>query len=482
MSKELYPKFPVLVVDDEPLALRSYEMAFLSSGIDNVMTCSNSRDVMDIVAQNELELILLDLIMPHVSGVDLLRRLSEEYPHIPVIMVTGVNEIESAVECMRIGAVDYILKPINAEGFISRVEKAMELRDLQRENVRLQRSILGREAGFVPNPAFREVVTCDSGMFSIFQYCAAIAKSRQPVLITGETGVGKELFAQAIHELSGTAGEFVAVNIAGFDDVMLSDMLFGHRKGAFTGAVENRCGIIEKAADGTLFLDEIGDLNMASQVKLLRLLQEREYAPLGDDNVRRSNARILLATHHNLMELQKSAKFRKDLYYRIATHHIHIPPLRKRRGDIEMLVDHLIARISEELGKKTPSYPPELITLLKSYTFPGNVRELQAMMYDAVSSHQSKMLSMRVFIEHINRNSGGAPVLAVNEQAGENDSDWTVNLESLPTLKQATESLVKEALRRTDGNQSIASKILGITPQALSARLKKHADGNTAEE
>ncbi len=476
MSNELYPKFPVLVVDDEPLALRSYQMAFLSSGIDNVITCGDSREVLNIVQKNELELILLDLIMPHVSGVDILKRLCEEHPHIPVIMVTGVNEIESAVECMRLGAVDYILKPINAEGFINRVEKAMELRDLQRENARLQRSILGREAGFLPHPAFGEIITCDSGMYSIFQYCEAIAKSRQPVLITGETGVGKELFAQAIHALSGATGEFVAVNIAGFDDVMLSDMLFGHRKGAFTGAMENRSGIIEKATDGTLFLDEIGDLSMASQVKLLRLLQEREYSPLGDDNVRRSNARILLATHHNLMELQKNAKFRKDLYYRIATHHIHIPPLRKRKGDIAMLVDHFINGISTEMGKKTPSYPPELITLLKSYTFPGNVRELQAMMYDAVSSHQSKMLSMRVFIEHINRNSGGAAALTANEQTGERDSDWTVNLENLPTLKQATESLVKEALRRTDGNQSIASKMLGITPQALSARLKKHSD------
>lgn len=476
MSKDLYPKFPLLVVDDEPLALRSYEMAFLSSGIDNVVTCGDSREVLKLVSEQEFEIIMLDLIMPHLSGVDLLKKLCEEHPHIPVIMVTGVNEIESAVECMKLGAVDYILKPINTDGFVSRVEKAMELRELRRENIRLQRSILSRESAFTPNSAFADIVTCDSGMYSIFQYCEAIAKSRQPVLITGETGVGKELFAQAIHTLSCNSGEFVAVNIAGFDDAMLSDMLFGHRKGAFTGATDNRCGMIEKADEGTLFLDEIGDLSMASQVKLLRLLQEREYSPLGMDETRRSSARILLATHHNLMELQKSAKFRKDLYYRIATHHIHIPPLRKRKGDIELLVNNFIERISRELGKKTPSYHPELITLLKSYHFPGNIRELEAMMYDAVSSHQSKMLSMRVFIEHINRNSGGMPNLGSGEKSGESDSDWTVNLENLPTLKQATENLVREALRRTDGNQSVASKLLGITPQALSARLKKHSD------
>lgn len=475
MAEQLYPEHPLLIVDDEPLALKSYEMAFLASGINNIVRCSDSRQVMDMVRDGDFEVVLLDVIMPYISGTELLRQLTEEYPHLPVILVTGVTEIDSAVECMRNGAVDYIVKPVDPDTFINRVKKAMELRELRRENLRLQKTLLTDSAGKNPHPAFSSIITGDSGMLAIFQYCEAIAASRQPVLITGETGVGKELFAQAIHELSDFKGEFVAVNIAGFDDVMLSDMLFGHRKGAFTGAVENRSGMIEKASEGTLFLDEIGDLSIASQVKLLRLLQEREYSPLGSDETRRSNARIVLATHHNLMELQKNSRFRKDLYYRIATHHIHIPPLRKRKGDVQLLVDHLIAKISAELGKKVPAYHPELLTLLKSYHFPGNVRELQAMMYDAVSSHQSKMLSMKVFIEHIKRNSGSAISISDNgEESG--DSDWTSQLENLPTIRQATDSLVREALRRAEGNQSVAAKLLGITPQALNARLKKNSD------
>lgn len=474
MPDTMYPQHPILLVDDESFALKSYQMAFMSAGITNIICCGDSRKAMQIIAENDIELVILDLIMPHLSGTDLLRSINEEHPHIPVMMVTGVNEIESAVECMRAGAIDYILKPVNTDSFISRVEKALERRELERENLRLQNTFLQEPSPLI-NPAFANIITADNTMLSIFSYCEAIAASRQPVLITGETGVGKELFAQAIHTLSGCKGEFVPVNIAGFDDPMLSDTLFGHRKGAFTGAIESRPGMIERAADGTLFLDEIGDLSIASQVKLLRLLQEREYTPIGDDSPRRSNARIVLATHHNLVELQKDSKFRKDLYYRIATHHIHIPPLRKRKNDIKLLVDHMAELISDELDKKLPSYHPELITLLKSYHFPGNVRELQAMMYDAVSSHQSKMLSMRVFIEHINRNSGSAT--HPFEDYGEDDeSGWMVKLETLPTLRQATDELIRESLRRTSGNQSIAAKILGITPQALSARLKKNSD------
>lgn len=477
MTEHLYPEHPLLVVDDEPVALKSYEMAFLASGINNVITCVDSCQVMALVAEQEIELVLLDVIMPHLSGNDLLKQLNEEYPQLPIIMVTGVSEIESAVECMKVGAVDYILKPVKYDAFISRVKHALEMRELRRENQRLQKTILGNSSAKIPHPAFRHVITSDSGMLAIFQYCEAIAASRQPVLVTGETGVGKELFAQAIHTLSGCHGEFVAVNIAGFDDAMLSDTLFGHRKGAFTGAIETRPGMIERAAEGTLFLDEIGDLSMSSQVKLLRLLQEREYSPLGSDEIRISNARVVLATHHNLMELQKNAKFRKDLYYRIATHHIHIPPLRKRKGDIELLVDHFIAKISVELDKKPPVYHPELLTLLRSYHFPGNIRELEAMIYDAVSSHQAKMLSMKVFIEHIKRNSGTTMPMAGSGDGEESgDSEWTSDLENLPTLRQANDALVREALRRAEGNQSIAAKLLGITPQALNARLKKNSD------
>ena len=327
---------------------------------------------------------------------------------------------------------------------------------------------------YTRHPAFSKIVTQNRQMLSIFQYCEAIAKSRQPVLITGETGSGKELFAQAIHQLSEASGKFVAVNISGFDDNLLLDTLFGHRKGAFTGAMDNRDGIIEKASGGSLFLDEIGDLNIASQIKLLRLLQEREYSPLGSDMAKLSDARIILATHQDLKALQKDAKFRKDLYYRISTHHIHIPPLRERKEDIQIILEHFLKNASEELNKKIPVYHPELLSLLKSYNFPGNIRELQSMVYDAVSSHKTKMLSMNSFKSHIDRHSVSAGTSSGTE-GDKGGTDWASKLEVLPCIKEATAILIEEALRRSSQNQSVAARLLGITPQALSARLKNRS-------
>jgi transcriptional regulator with GAF, ATPase, and Fis domain len=316
-------------------------------------------------------------------------------------------------------------------------------------------------------------------MISLFQYCTAIASSHQPVLITGETGVGKELFAQALHTVSECGGSFVPLNIAGFDDNMLSDTLFGHQKGAFTGADQDRSGLIEKAQNGSLFLDEIGDLNLASQIKLLRLLQEREYSPLGSDSSKISNARVILATNRELNKLQHDERFRKDLYYRISTHHIAIPPLRDRKDDIQLLLEHFLEKISQEMNRKPPTYPPELITLLKSYHFPGNVRELEAMVYDAVSNHRSKMLSTKIFKEHIARNSTGLSQTMTKN--GDNQENWISNLEVLPTLKDAGRSLIIEAMRRTGNNQSVAARILGVTPQALSSRLKRDKTFNDIE-
>ena len=470
MEKSLYPLNPILIIDDEKIALRSYELAFLTSGINNIICCEDSRKAYELVKNKEPELVLLDLVMPYVSGEELLEKIAAEYPGIPVIMVTGVNEINSAVNCMRSGASDYIVKPISSERLISRVRKVLELHELRKENISLQERMLSGK--YTSHEAFSRIVTRNKQMLSIFQYCEAIAKSRQPVLVTGETGSGKELFAQAIHQLSESSGKFVPVNISGFDDSLLSDTLFGHRKGAFTGAMENRDGMIEKASGGSLFLDEIGDLNIASQVKLLRLLQEREYSPLGSDIAKLSDARIILATHQDLKGLQKDSKFRKDLYYRISTHHIQIPPLRERKEDIQMILDHFLKSAAEELNKKVPVYHPELLTLLKSYNFPGNVRELQSMVYDAVSSHKSKMLSMNSFKSHINIHSASSEY---SPETGRHDgtNDWASRIEVLPTIKEATATLLEEALQRSNQNQSVAARLLGITPQALSARLKK---------
>lgn len=476
MLKKLYPAKPILIVDDEKTALKSYELAFLMSGFNNIITCDDSRNVMDIIASSEVEMVLLDLIMPFISGDELLTRINSEHPGIPVIMVTGVNEIDTAVSCMKNGATDYILKPVTAERLMERVKKVFEFNELKRENILLQERLLDLTSP-VPE-AFSKIITLNKNMLSLFRYCEAIAKSRQPVLITGETGAGKELFAQALHKLSGCQGDFVPVNIAGFDDNLLSDTLFGHRKGAFTGAMENREGMIEKASSGTLFLDEIGDLNISSQVKLLRLLQEREYSPLGSDLPKHSDARVILATHQDLRALQKDSKFRKDLYYRISTHHIHIPPLRERKDDIKLLLDYFIMQAAHEMNKKPPVYHGELVNLLSTYHFPGNIRELQSMVFDAVSNHTSKMLSMSIFKARIEMHTGN--ITNIPQSTNPNPEErtvWTSSLDTLPTLKQACHSLVEEAFIRANGNQSIAARMLGISPQAFSARLKNHDCG-----
>jgi len=258
----------------------------------------------------------------------------------------------------------------------------------------------------------------------------------------------------------------VCVNVAGLDDNLFSDTLFGHKKGAFTGAEQARKGMIERASGGILFLDEIGDLNLASQVKLLRLLQEGEYYPVGSDTPKRINARIIAATHQNLLTKKENGEFRNDLYYRLKIHHVNIPPLRERKQDIALLLEHFLTLAAQEFNKPVASIPKELLILLENYAFPGNIRELRAMAFDAMSTHQSGALSMKAF-ESVR---SAVPKLDMQAQLAKPLFEST---STLPTLKQAAELLVAEAMKRSNSNQSMAAQLLGISQPALSKRLKK---------
>jgi DNA-binding NtrC family response regulator len=255
------------------------------------------------------------------------------------------------------------------------------------------------------------------------------------------------------------------------DDNVFADTLFGHKKGAFTGADQARSGLLEKTSGGTLFLDEIGDLTPASQVKLLRLLQDGEYFPLGSDVAKRTDARIVVATNQDIDALQASGKFRKDLYYRLTDHRIHVPPLRDRMEDLPLLIEHFLDKASETLGKNRPTPPDELFTLLSTHHFPGNVRELENLIFDAVTNHKSGKLSMASFKSHIYQKQPGSRLESVELAAKESLS--ISFQEQLPTLKQAEQLLIAEAMQRADGNQSIAALMLGISRQALNKRLKK---------
>lgn len=320
--------------------------------------------------------------------------------------------------------------------------------------------------------AFSHIVTSSKKMLDLFHYTEVIAPSNQPILIYGETGTGKELVARAVHMVSGLSGNFVAVNSAGLDDQMFSDALFGHRKGAFTGADQERAGLIGTAAEGTLFLDEIGDLQETSQIKLLRLLQEQEYYPVGSDIPRKSRARIIAATNRDPRELVADGAFRGDLFYRLCTHQIDLPPLRERLEDLPLLVEHFMVKASSIFHKAKPVHPSGLLPLLSAYRFPGNVRELEAMVFDAVARHDGGLLSLETFSSRIEPHGAHGAAAVTNALPG---SAVVVGHDgSFPTLKQAEAILIAEALRRSGNNQGAAASLLGISRQALNKRLNRN--------
>jgi len=468
MTDTLNPAFGILLVDDEAPWLRSLSMTLEGpGGITNITSCQNSREVMTLLGRQEFGIVLLDLTMPHLSGEELLTLIMEQYPDVSVIVLSGMNQLEAAVRCMRLGAFDYLVKTVDEERILDAVKRAVMVQELRRENREMRSRLLDDR---LEHPeAFKEIVTGNKALRSIFKYIEAVAKGSQPILITGESGVGKELIARAVHSLSRAGGALIAVNVAGLDDNVFADTLFGHVRGAFTGADESRRGMIEQAADGTLFLDEIGDLSLTSQVKLLRLIQEGEYYPLGSDVPRRLQARIVVATHCDLAAKQRSQQFRSDLYYRLRAHHVHIPPLRERKDDLPLLLDFFLDEACREFGKKVPTYTKELLTLLSNYGFPGNMRELKSMVYDAVSLHTSKMLSMNAFIQAMGMKGDVLPETEAEQGGGYNP--FTL-CEELPSLNSAIDYLLTETMRRCDNNQTQAARVLGISQPALSKRLK----------
>ncbi len=461
------PRFPLLLVDDEDSWLQSFRATLRSQGIDNVVLLNDGTKVMETLAERKFCAVAVDLMMPGVSGEELIPQIVEEHPELPVLVISGLNEIKAVVNCIRKGAFDFIVKTEDRNTLIAGVRHAIEIFELRQENSSLQQRFFKSEPD--RPELFSEIITAHKDMFAIFKYIEAIAETARPVLITGESGVGKELVARAVHNASGRKGEFVAVNIAGLDDNIFSDTLFGHKKGAFTGATEARIGLVEKAKNGTLFLDEIGDLSPTSQTKLLRLLQEHEFMPLGSDMAKRSSARIITATHQSITKMQEQGKFRKDLFFRLRGHMLQIPPLRERMEDLPLLISHFADEVQKESGINLKVDVHEVAVFLNSYPFPGNVRELQHLVHDGASlcvhdelrsEHLKKLLAVpgESFL--------GEPV----HDSGESVSFGT----RLPTLQEVRAKLIDEALRRTGGNQSSAAQLIGVTRQAVSKYLKKN--------
>ncbi len=461
------PPHPILIVDDHPVILATFQKVLGKEGLNNVVTCQDSHQVMALMAAEDFEIVLLDLNMPQVDGETLLSQIHVEYPEVPVIIITADEDVKTVVRCMKQGAHDYLNKEVGIELLVSTVHRALEYRSLNRENMARQRNL--RPEALRHPEAFRHIITQNAVMFALFEYIETISHSRLPMLVTGETGVGKELIARAIHQASGMEGKFVAVNVAGLDEHLFADTLFGHVRGAFTGAGHARSGLLEKAIRGTLFLDEIGELSPNSQLKLLRLLQEGEYFPLGADAPKKSLTRIVAATNRDLMDAVQTKGFRKDLLFRLKKHHVFVPPLRERKEDLPLLLEHFLHLAAQESGKKPPWPPKELLTLLENYAFPGNVREFQGMVYDVVARHRRGVLSLEVFKDHI---KAGESQWEQDSHAGIRNYEPMRFGDRLPTIKEATAFLVEEALRRTRHNRSQAAEMLGVTPQALCKRLK----------
>ncbi len=447
----------ILVVDDERQALLACRLALLAGGLGPVTDCEDPHEALRLIQEKEFTLALLDLSMPGMSGEELLEAFRQKHPEMPIVILTAFNDAETAMRCIRAGAHDYLVKPIDKDRLLTTVRRALETRALRNENVRLKDHLLGREG--VDDPAFRSMATRDEGMKGLFHYAKAIAESAEPVLITGETGTGKDLMARAIHALSGRKGEFVALNVAGLEEQLFNDVLFGHAKGAFTSAMQARDGLLQKAKGGTIFLDEIGDVELPLQSKLLRVIESGEYYAAGSDKLLRSDARVVVATNRDVQELCRSGKMRRDLFYRLDVHHIHLPPLRERGNDVLLLAQLFADAVAESLKRPSVRLGDDAAEVLTGYAWPGNVRELKAVMTDAVSRAPSGEISADMLNHKL---SSGEKIRRIEPAVPSR----------LPTLREATESLIQSALQQAGGNQRVAAQLLGISQPALSKRLK----------
>jgi len=458
----------ILLVDDEETVLKSFVCFFEDCGY-RVLEAYNGQEGLNMFRQYRPDLVFTDLCMPVMGGLDLIRAIKELSPQTPVIVISGIGVVADAIKALKLGAYDYITKPVISIAELEIVAKrALEKIELRYEISSLREHLLN---GHLENTAaFAGITTQDAGMRRIFSYIEAISPTSQPVLISGQTGTGKELVARAIHTASGRTGDFIAVNVGGLDDHVFSDSLFGHLKGAFTGADRARDGMVALAAGGTLFLDEIGELAEASQIKLLRLLQEQEYLPLGSDTPRKTTARIVAATNRDLHAMVEACRFRRDLFYRLCTHNVHIPPLAARKGDIPLLLDHFLAEAAASMNRALPPVAPELYHHLAACEFPGNIRELKSLVYDALARHSHGLLGKGCFLQAMSGNRPAAPAVSASDDMIATFAD---SKDRLPTLKEAEEALIGKALERAGGNQGVAARYLGITRQGLNKILNR---------
>lgn len=447
---------PVLVVDDDTGILLSIRAAMASHGMPEPAVLSDSRNVIDLLKKRHFPIVLIDLMMPHMSGFDVLEQVKKYFPEISCIIVTAVDDISMAVKAMKNGAYDYIVKPLNIDQLVIVVNRALE-----RYNLRYGLSLFERKQLFsdLENlQAFNDIVSEDESMALVFRQIEAVAPTDYSVVISGESGTGKEMIANVLHKLSRRSkAPFLAVNMASFSKTLFEDEFFGHKKGAFTDAATDKKGFFEQADKGTLFLDEITELDLSLQSKLLRVIEEQELYCLGSANVRHIDVRIISATNRDVNEEISKGKFRSDLYYRLNMYNIKIPPLRERKKDILPLARHFLKMYAEKNNNAVESISNTFSRHLMDYSFPGNVRELENIIASAVLLEKDKSLTLSS-AHHL-------PQFSQPDQK---------NNEQILTLAELEKQHIQHALNVAEGNRKEAAMLLGINTTTVYRKIEKY--------
>jgi two-component system NtrC family response regulator len=450
-------KGTILVVEDDEMQ-RNLISENLRQERYEVFEAATSREALEIISQNPVEIAVVDYKLGDESGLELIKELKTRNPLITTVMVTAFASIETAVEAIRQGAYDYVVKPIDLKKFLLVLERAGE-------RFRLQREISDLRSKLEEKFSFKNFIFASRAMEHVAGLMAKAARSKATVLITGETGTGKDLIARLIHFSSAISqGPFLAINLPSIPETLVESELFGAEKGAFTDAKERKIGKFEAADGGTLFLDEIGDLSPAVQVKILRFLQDREFYRLGSTKPLKADVRVIAATNKHLEKLVSEEKFRADLYYRLNVIRIEVSPLRERREDISLLVDHFIREYSRRERKAIKGISAEALNVLMNHDFPGNVRELENAIERAVIFAEGEIITradLPVFLE-----------IRSEKDVAESGTDFSKALTD--KVKDLEIREIRRALERTGGIKSRAAKLLGITERMLSYKMKTY--------
>lgn len=454
----------ILIIEDEAKMQRLLELSLVAEGY-TTRAASDAEAGLRLLRQEKFDLVITDLKLPGMDGLEFLQAVKRADAHIPVLLMTAFGTVETAVQSMKAGASDYILKPFLLEEMKLIVQKELNVRQLQEEN-RSLREALGKRY------EFKSIIARSPKMQEALAVVDRVAPTNSTVLLGGESGVGKDMVARAIHQHSRrSSGPFIKINCAAIPENLLESELFGYEKGAFTGAVAAKPGKFELADKGTIFLDEIGDVPPSIQVKLLRVLQEREFERLGGTKTLKVDVRLVAATNRDLRAALEQGAFREDLYYRLNVVPINIPPLREHKEDIPDLVRLFVERFAREAGKTVTGVTPAAMKLLMEFHWPGNVRELENIIERAVA------LSEGTQIDALDIRLDLSPATAHRQGA-----DASAFLPPGATLEQFENEMIREALRRADGNKSQAARLLGISRNALRYRLSTMGVADESEE